>query len=90
MFPPQEDESNYPERLKLLGKAKSLRITKITAYYGEGVFGDVPTNDLPPEVVLPAAELQTIADFGNSNVAAVVVSPILSSEVLRLLTNKAK
>ncbi len=90
MFMPQGDESGYFARIKHLGDAKSLSITKITAYYAEGVLGDVPTNDVPAELVIPIAELQTIADFGNSNAPAVVVSPILSSEVVRLLSNKAK
>jgi len=45
----------------------------------------VPTNDLPPEFVTPFAELEAVADFGNSNAVVQLVSPILSSEVNRLL-----
>lgn len=90
MFLPQGDEPGYFARIKHLATAKSLIINKVTPYYAEDVFGDVPTNDVPAELVVPLAELETTADFGNSNVSSVVVSPILSSEVLRLLRNKAE
>jgi len=82
---PDPDEEDYFARLKTLAGAKKLTITKITPYYGEGIIGEVPTNDLPPEFVTPFAELEAVADFGNSNAAVRLVSPILSSEVSRLL-----
>jgi hypothetical protein len=82
---PAPDEEDYFARLKTLATAKKLTITKITPYYGEGIIGEVPTNDLPPEFVTPFAELEAVADFGNSNAVVQLVSPILSSEVNRLL-----
>ncbi len=46
---------------------------------------ETPTNDLPCEFATPFAELEAIADFGNSNTTIRFVSPLLSSEVGRLL-----
>lgn len=82
---PNGDEENYFDRLKTLASAKKLTITKITPYYGEGMFGDVPTNDVPCKYATPFAELEAVADFGNSNATVRLLSPILSSEVRRLL-----
>jgi hypothetical protein len=83
-----DDEPNYFWRIKMLAKARTFTITKITPYYGEGVFGEVPTNDVPPEFVTPFAELEAVADFGNSNATVRLLSPIISSEVNRLLKAK--
>jgi hypothetical protein len=77
-------------RLKKLATAKKFTITKITPYYGEGMFGEVPTNDVPCEFATPFAELEAVADFGNSNTTVRLLSPILSSEVVRLLANKPR
>ena len=78
------------DRLKKLATAKKFTITKITPYYGEGMFGEVPTNDVPCEFATPFAELEAVADFGNSNTTVRLLSPILSSEVVRLLANKTR
>jgi hypothetical protein len=72
----------------MLAKAKAFTITKIEPCYSEGVFGEVPTNDVPPEFVTPIAELEAVADFGNSNATVRLLSPIISSEVNRLLKAK--
>jgi hypothetical protein len=85
---PNADEDNYFERVKSLANAKTFTITKITPYYGEGIFGEVPTNDVPPEFIVPFAELEAVADFGNSNVTVRLLSPIIASEVNRLLKTK--
>jgi hypothetical protein len=87
---PNPDEETYFQRIKALANVKTFTITKITPYYSEGTFGEVPTNDVPPEFVTPLAELEAVADFGNSNATVRLVSPILSSEVSRLLGNKPK
>jgi len=84
---PNPDEETYFQRVESLAKAKTFTITKIVPYYGEGIFGEVPTNDMPPELVAPFAELEAVAGFGNSNVTVRLLSPILSSEVSRLLKN---
>jgi hypothetical protein len=84
------DEPDYFGRIKNLAKAKKLTITKITPYYGEGIYGEAPTNGESPKIVVPIAELEAVADFGNSNVTVRLLSPILSSEVVRLLGNKNK
>jgi hypothetical protein len=76
--------------LKKLATAKKFTITKITPYYGEGIFGEVPTNDMPCEFATPFAELEAVADFGSSNTTVRLLSPILSSEVVRLLANKTR
>jgi hypothetical protein len=78
-------EDDYFARLRTLAKAKKLTITKITPYYGEGILGEIPTNDAPCEFVTPFAELQCFADFGDSNAMVRLVAPILSSEANRLL-----
>jgi hypothetical protein len=85
---PNVDEEDYFARLKKLASAKKLTITKITPYYGEGMFGEVPTNDVPCKFATPFAELEAVADFGGSNATIRLVSPILSSEVGRLLKTK--
>ena len=82
---PNACEETYFQRIKALANAKTFTITKITPYYSEGIFGEVPTNDVPPEFVTPLAELEAVADFGNSNATVRLLSPILSSEVSRLL-----
>lgn len=82
---PNPDEEDYFARLKRLAVAKKLTITKITPYYGEGVFGEVPTNDVPCKFATPFAELDAVADFGKSNATIRLLSPILTSEVIRLL-----
>jgi hypothetical protein len=82
---PNPDEVDYFARLKRLAGVKKLTITKITPYYGDGVLGEVQTNDEPPRVTMPFAELEAVADFGNSNDTVRLLSPILSSEVSRLL-----
>jgi len=82
---PNVGEENYFAILKNLTAVKNLTITKITPCYGEGVFGEVPTNDVPCKFVTPFAELEAVADFGNSNTTVRLASPILSSEVSRLL-----
>jgi hypothetical protein len=82
---PNADEETYFQRVEGLANARTFTITQITPYYGEGVFGETPTNDAPSEFITPLAELKAIADFGNSNAAVRFLSPILSSEISRLL-----
>ena len=89
LFVPAENEVDYFARIKQLAAVQTLRITKITPYYAEGVFGQEPTNNAPAEFVTPLAEVEIVADFGTNKTAAVVVLPILSSDVNRLLENKA-
>lgn len=79
------EEVDYFGRIKNLAKAKKLTITKITPYYGEGVYGRAPTNNEPIKIVTPIAELEVVADFGGSNTTVKLLSPILSAEVARLL-----
>lgn len=76
-----DDKPNYFDRIRNLANAKTFTITKITPYYGEGVYGEMPTNIEPPKIVMPFAELEAVADFGTSNVTVRLVSPILSSDV---------
>ncbi len=39
--------------LRGLAGTKKLTITKITPYYGEGIFGEVPINDVPSGFATP-------------------------------------
>jgi hypothetical protein len=82
---PSPDEEDYFARLVKLANAKKLTVTRITPYYGEGVLGEVPTNDAPSNFATPFAELEAVADFGTSNALVRLLSPIIVSEVNRLL-----
>ena len=84
---PNGEEENYFARLKALANARKLTITKITPVYGEGIFGKPSTSDTPCKFATPFAELEAVADFGTSNATVRLVSPILSSDVKRLLQN---
>ena len=88
--PPNGDEPNYFGRIKGLAKAKKITITKITPYYGEGIYGEAPTNGELPTIVTPIAELEAVANLGNSNATVRLLSPILSTEAIRLLESKTK
>ena len=83
--PPNGDEPNYFGRIKNLAKARKLTITKITPYYGEGIYGELPTNGEPSKVVTLIAQLEAIADLGNSNADVKLLAPILSSQAKKLL-----
>lgn len=85
-----EGEEKYFDRIRTLATARTFTITKITPYYGVGVFGEMPTNDTPPQFITPFAELEAIADFGNSNQIVRLLSPVLSSDATRLLTDTIK
>jgi hypothetical protein len=85
-----DGEERYFERVKALANAKKFTITKITPHYGEGVFGEVPTNDVPSKFIAPIAELEAVADFGNSTLTVRLLSPALSSDAIRMLTDKIK
>jgi hypothetical protein len=81
---PNGDEPDYFGRIKNLANAKKLTIVNITPYYGERIYGE-DSNGESPKIVTPIAELEAVADFGNSNATIRILSPILSSEVVRLL-----
>jgi hypothetical protein len=85
VLPEGVEGRHYLARVKRLAVAKKLIITKITPYYGEEVFGEVPADNIPPKIVTPIAELEAVADFGNSNMLVRIVSPITSSGVSNLL-----
>jgi len=87
---PNDDEEGYFERIKALANAKKFAITKITLYYSEGVFGEMPANDEPSKYVPPMAELEAVADFGNSNLTVRLLSPVLSSDVNRVLRENSE
>jgi hypothetical protein len=86
---PNADEERYFDRVKALANARKFTITKITPYYMEGVFGEVPANNEPSKIVAPIAELEAVADFGNSNLTVRLLSPILSWDVNRLLMDNS-
>jgi hypothetical protein len=85
---PNLDEADYFARLRTLATAKKLTITKITPVYGEGIFGEPQANNAHCKFATPFAELEAVADFGISNATVRLVSPILSSEVKRLLKSQ--
>ncbi len=75
---PDDNEINYFGRLEKLASARKFVVTKITPYYFKfnGVIGEAPTNDTPSKLITPMAELDAIADFGNSNAVIRMVTPI--------------
>ena len=85
---PNGEEPDYFARVKTMAKAKKLTISKLTPYYGEGVYGEEPTNNRRPSWVMPVAYLEATATFGTSNATIRLYSPILSSDVKRLLGGK--
>jgi hypothetical protein len=82
---PNGNEAGFFERLNRLASAKKLTITNITPYYWDFVFGEMPTNDVPCRFATPLAELEAVADFGNSNATVRLISPIIASDASRLL-----
>lgn len=86
---PDSEGPNYFERVKSLSEARKVNITNITPYYSEGTFGEVPTNNEPSKFVTPIALLEGTVDFGNSNTVVRLFSPIISSEVVRVLGGKS-
>lgn len=85
---PNDDEPGYFVRLKSLANARSVTITKLTPYYSEGFFGETPREQEPAKFVAPIAELEAVADLGNSSLTVRLFSPVLSSDVVRLLGDK--
>lgn len=85
---PPEDEPDYFGRLEKLASAKKVVIAKITPYYTEGIYGESPKNDETPKTVTPVAELDVIADLGNSNTVVHLLAPITSPDAARLLEKK--
>jgi hypothetical protein len=77
---PNPGEDTYFQRLKTLSNARRFTITKIIPCYGEGQFGETPTNDVPPPWIAPFAEVEARADFGNSNTFVRFVTPIIASD----------
>jgi hypothetical protein len=82
---PGAAEENYFGRLQGLGSAKKFTITKITPVYGKGVFGEVPTHNVPAQFITPFAEAQAVADFSTSNSTVLFVCPIVQSDFDRLI-----
>jgi hypothetical protein len=62
--------------------------TRITPYYGEGIFGEEPKDDTPAEFITPFVEMEVNADLGGSNSEVRLISPILASDIKRLLEIK--
>jgi hypothetical protein len=77
-------------RLRKLATATKLTVTKITPYYGEGMFGEAPANDVPPEFITPFAELEAMAELNNTNTIVRLLCPILADDAKRLLETKNK
>ena len=52
------------------------------------MYGEMPTNNEPPKFVAPFAELEGVAGYGTSNQTVRLLSPLLSSDAAKWLTNK--
>jgi hypothetical protein len=82
------NETNHLERLKVFGNARKLTVTRITPYYNEGVYGETPPDGQSERLITPFADLEAVADFGNSNATLQLIVPILSDDVYRLLNRR--
>ena len=82
---PDDAEPNYFQRIKMLAHARAFTITKIIPVYGDSVFGEVPTNNLPAQFITPFADLEAEADLGINKTTVRLVSPIMLSEFNRLV-----
>jgi hypothetical protein len=83
--PPIGEEQNYFDWLKQLAKARKLIVNQIKPYYGEGIYGEVFKENEISKPVVPYAELEALADFGDTNFTVKLLAPIISSEATRLL-----
>jgi hypothetical protein len=66
---PNANEYTFSQRIESLANAKTFSITNITLYYLDGKMGGTNQIHVPPEYATPFAELDAVADFGNSNAA---------------------
>ena len=82
---PDDAEPNYFQRIEVLARAKTFTITKISPVYGDSIFGEVPTNNVPVPFITPFAELEGEADLGTNKKAVQFVSPLVRSEFDRLV-----
>ena len=82
---PNAGEQTYFQRVKSLANAKTFNITNVIPYYLDGLLGETNQNNVPSQFATPIAELDAVADFGNSNAAVRIFSFILSSDVTRAL-----
>jgi hypothetical protein len=85
---PNGDETDYLGRVKSLAQAKKLTITRITPYYSDGVYGEMPKKNESTTVLTPIAQLDAVAEVDNRKVNVSLLSPILISDVNRLLKGK--
>ena len=85
---PNTGEEKYFQRVQSLTNAVIFTIVKITPYYGEGLLGDAPTNDEPPQIIAPGAELEAVAGLGGTNMNLRLLCPITVSEVAKFLKTR--
>jgi hypothetical protein len=84
MSHPSWEDGSYLMKVKELAKARKLTVTKVTAFYGEGQYGQEPKDQGPAEFVSPFAELDVIADFGTTTTSVRLFCPILETDAERL------
>jgi len=85
---PGDNEENYFDRIQRLTTAKAFTILKINAAYGEGIFGEAPTNSTPAQFITAFAEAEALADVGTSKMQVRFVCPIMQSDFDRLIVQK--
>jgi hypothetical protein len=56
----------------------------------EGMYGEMPKDNEPAKFVAPWAELEAVADFGDTNMNVRLVSPILSTDATIILETKSR
>lgn len=72
-------------KLKSLATAHSLTVTNITPVYAEGEFGGTSEENDPDRYFTPYAELDCIAELGDTNINVRLLSPILATDAAKLL-----
>ncbi|MDB6025399.1 MAG: hypothetical protein JWM68_1622 [Verrucomicrobiales bacterium] len=84
VLPNDGQDDQFFQRIELLSHAKSINITNITAYYGEGRFGEHVGDQETPLIMTPFAELAAVADLGTSKIAFRMAVAITAPDAMKL------
>jgi hypothetical protein len=86
LLPPLPEQTNYFKWLNTFCNATKVTVMKITPLYSEGIYGEMPDdNNEPAKIISPFAKLEAVVSFGSSNLTIQLLSPIVSSEAIKLL-----
>ena len=87
---PVHEEDAYLRQVEYVARARKLTITRVTAYYGEGMYGNEPPQNEPAKEVRPVGILDATASLVTNVVSIRLYAPLLLSDVRRLLGPRAQ